>query len=582
MPESRVISTSQPADTVTFTVLSEGEAIPRTISVQSIAIWQEVNRVPIAKLTILDGSPAQQTFSVSDQDLFLPGKAIEIKAGYHSDEATIFRGIVTRHRIKVRSNGANALIVECGHEVIKMTQVPTSRYFYDATESDIWEELLDNYDLQGDIPATSFTHHQLLQFQSTDWDFLVARAEMNGRFVIAEPQEVHIKAPDFGQDITQAVTFGATLLSLDAEIDAATQLAAVHSRTWDFSKTENTEVQASSATPVTPGNLQATDLADVFGGNELFLRNSAKQADELLQAWADATLLRHELAKVRGRAQFQGIPEISAGKIIELHGIGERFNGRAFVSGVRHNISQGNWLVDVQFGLSPEPFARQFPISQTPAAGLAPAVHGLQIGVVTQLQDDPEADERVQVNIPVVNADEQGVWARLGTVGAGGERGFVFRPEIGDEVVVGFVNGDPSHPVILGSLHSSNLPAPIAASDDNHEKGWITRGEVELRLNDDEPSVLVKLPSGRTIELSDDAEHIEIKDDTGNTIRLDSDGITIESASDIVLKATGDINLEAMNLNSTTQVGTKLESSATAELSASGSTTIRGGIVQIN
>lgn len=583
MAEKQTITTSRTSDSVTFTLLSKGEVLPTAIAVQSILIWQEVNRVPRARLIILDGSAAEQTFSNSESEYFIPGKEIEIQAGYHSDEESIFKGIVTKHSIKVRGTGKSHLIIDCAHPAVKMTKLRKSRYFYDTTEADAWTKIMGDYDISPNIANTDFNHHELLQFECTDWDYIVSRAETNGLFVIGEKEELSIQPADFDQEATEAVNFGTTLLSLDAEIDSATQITSVKGRTWDYSKTEITEIEAADKKAITPGNLDYESLSSVFTDTEYIVRNNAKQPDEVLQKWTDATLLRHQLAKVRGRAQFQGIPQIKAGKIIELQGLGDRFNGKAFVSGVKHEITKGNWLVDVQFGLDATPFARQFALDTLPAAGLQPAVNGLQIGVVTQIEGDPSSDERILVNIPLMEADERGVWARMATAGAGDGRGVVNRPEIGDEVVLGFVNDDPNNPMILGSLHSSNLAAPIPASDDNHEKGWITRSGIEILINDDEMSIAVTLPSGKELRLSDDADEVSLTDDHNNAILLNSDGITLESGKDIILKTSaGDIKMEAINLKATMQAEAKVAASGTAELSSSGSTTIKGGIVQIN
>ena len=583
MAEKQTISTSRTSDSVTFTILSDGTALPVAISIQSIAVWQEVNRIPRAKIIVLDGSPADQTFATSEADYFVPGKEIEIQAGYHSDEECIFKGIVTKHSIKVRSTGKSHLIIDCAHAAVKMTKVRKSRYFYDTSESDAWEEILGEYGIQGDIQATDFAHNQLLQFEATDWDYIVSRAETNGLFVIGEKEVLSIRPPDFDQEATEAVNFGSTLLSLDAEIDAATQLGSVKGQTWDYSKTEITEIEAADQNVITPGNIDFGDLSEIFTDTEMVLRSNAKQPDEVLQKWADATLMRHQLSKVRGRAQFQGIPQITAGKIIELQGLGDRFNGKAFVSGVKHEITGGNWLIDVQFGLDPTPLTQQFKTTTLPAAGQQPALNGLQIGIVTQIEGDPNSDERILVNIPLMNADDQGVWARIATAGAGDGRGIVNRPEIGDEVVLGFVNDDPNNPIILGSFNSSNLPSAITASDDNHEKGWVTRSGIEMMINDDEKSVLVKLPSGKTLLLSDDADEISMTDDHQNSMVMNSDGITLESGADIILKTSaGDVKMEGVNIKATAQAEAKIEGSATAELSSSGSTTVKGGIVQIN
>ena len=107
--------------------------------------------------------------------------------------------------------------------------------------------------------------------------------------------------------------------------------------------------------------------------------------------------LRMRLANVRGRARCQGFAGVLPGKIVEITGIGERFEGKLYVSGVRHSVSGGNWETDVQFGLNPELFAETYNLRPLPAAGLLPAVSGLQIGIVTALENDPDGEDRIKV-----------------------------------------------------------------------------------------------------------------------------------------------------------------------------------------
>ena len=75
--------------------------------------------------------------------------------------------------------------------------------------------------------------------------------------------------------------------------------------------------------------------------------------------------------------------------------------------------------------------------------------------------EDPDGEHRVRVKLPLVNNADDGVWARVASLDAGNDRGFFFRPEIGDEVVVGFFDDDPRRPVMLGMLHSSAKAAPL-------------------------------------------------------------------------------------------------------------------------
>ncbi|MCC5905109.1 MAG: type VI secretion system tip protein VgrG [Balneolaceae bacterium] len=577
------LNRDKPTDLVTFELLVNGESLPQTVEVFSVDIWKELNRIPRAKIVILDGDPAEEIFKVSEGEWFIPGNEIEILAGYHSDNQSVFSGIVTTHSIKSRQNGGHRLTVECCDKTVKLTTVPKSRYFYDMKESDMFREIIQSYSgLDADIEDTGYTHKELLQFQSTDWDFILNRADVNGLFCTVAGGNISIKKPDFLGRPTHKAVFGRNMYEIDAEIDASSQLAGVKGTSWDYSKTEPSGMDATSQSPVSPGNLSSNDLSEVFQNHEWILRSGGKIPVELIHSWVNTKQMKHELAKVRGRVRIEGSP-VLPGNIITLEGLGDRFNGNAFVSGVKHSIGRGEWLTDIQYGLSPEWFSEQFKISIPPSAGLHASISGLHAGLVTQIQDDPEGDERILVRLPMVDTEEQGVWARLATTGAGDERGLVFRPEIGDEVIVGFIDDDPNQPVILGSVHSANNPAPIEADDENHKKGWTSRSGIEWKIDEEKPSMKVKMPSGRMIRLDDDSGEMQFEDGDENKITLNANGITIETSGDLILKAQGDINIDAgVNLNAEANAAFTAKGSSTAELSSSGQTVVKGSLVQIN
>ncbi len=265
-----------------------------------------------------------------------------------------------------------------------------------------------------------------------------------------------------------------------------------------------------------------------------------------------------------------------------LEGVGDRFSGGVYISAVKHQIADGNWTVDAEFGMNPKWFSETFDVSENPAAGLLPAVNGLQIGLVTQLEDDPDAQDRILVRLPIINNEEQGIWARVASTDAGDSRGVFFRPEIGDEVLVGFINNDPNHAFVLGSLHSSNKPAPIVASDDNHEKGIVTRSGMRLLFNDDTNTVTLDTPNGNQIILDEDSGSMTLTDENGNKVLMDSDGVCIESSKDLKLKAAGDVTMEGTNINIKANAQLVAEGGAGAELSTSAIAVLKGSLVQIN
>lgn len=580
MPDSRTLDTG--TGNITTTVLVNGDPLPPEVNVYSCMVLRELNRLSRARLSFIDGSAAESDFELSNTGLFVPGNTIEVQAGYDSDEEVIFRGIVIKQNIRIREQGQPLLTVEARHEAVKMTLTRRSRYFYEMSDSEAIEELTSGYGLSSEVEDTGFAHQQLVQYESTDWDFMISRAEANGLFCDPGNEQLAFRKPDFNQDSVHTLLYGATMMAFDAEMDARSQHHNVRSFSWDPANQEVSEQEGEPPAGKLSGNLDGDDLSDALDAEDYLQHHGGRISDSESGAWADARSMRSKLARITGRVRFRGLPDVEPASMITLEGVGERFNGNVFVTAVRHSISGGTWHTDAQFGCDPERFTEQFPVSGIPATGVLPAVHGLQVGVVTQLEDDPEGEERILVRLPIVDPEEQGIWARVAGPDAGEERGVFFRPEIGDEVIVGFINSDPRQAIVLGGLHSSAKPGPLALSDDNHQKGVVTRSNIKTIYDDDKRSVKIRTPDGKTFSLNDDEGTTTLEDDNGNKLLMDSNGISMESNGDITLKCNGKLTCEGTEISNSANGQFKAEGSGGAEVSSSAATVIKGSIVQIN
>ena len=588
MNSESTIPTPATPDVCTFALLIDGKEVPGEFQVLSVSVNRELNRIPTAVIQLQDGDPAKATFAASNTDYFLPGNKIDIQFGYRSQNQSVFKGLIIKQNIKIRKS-SSVLSVECRDAAVKMTGSRKSRYFIDKKDSDIMEELIGFHGLLKEVEATTPSLKEVVQYDATDWDFLLCRAEANGQVVMVEDGKVKIAKPAVSGAPVVKVAYGSTVLELDAEMDARWQSKAIKANSWNAS--DQAIINADAAEPATTnsGNLSPADLAEVLGGDTLEIRHGGKLDAAELQAWADARLLKERLAKIRGRAKFQGFADIMPGNIIDVTGVGARLGGKMYVSGVRQIMSGGNWETDVQFGLSTELFAETYNFRPLPAAGLLPAVSGLQIGIVTALENDPDGEDRIKVRLPLINTTDEGIWARIATLDAGKGRGTFFRPEIDDEVVIGFLNEDPRYPIVLGMCHSSAKPAPEPAKDDNHHKGYVSREKLKLSFDDEKKIIGMETPAGNKLVLSEDAKGITLEDQNGNKITLDDKGIKIESIKDITLKAAKDIKVEGANVKIEAQTAFKAVGTSSAEVSGasatikgSGTTTIKGGTVLIN
>ena len=584
MSSPNQIVTAATKDVATYTVKIDGEAIPQAVRIAGIVVFKAIGKIPFARVEVHDGDPAAQTFEASSGDLFVPGNEVEILAGYRSEETPIFKGVVVSQQLRVRTPGPSVLTVYCRHPLFKATLGRRSRTFGNETDDAAIESIFSEYDVLLNSSAPTLpVQESLVQFQCTDWDLALGRAEANGLLLIPTDDGAELLLPPASGEPVLSLLYGATVIELDAEMDARRQPSEATGLAWDPAAQET--VSATGPEPTVPqaGNLDGPTLAGAHGQPD-HVAHPAAISQEEMDAFTAGRLTMRRLARINGRVRCEGTPDPLPGGLIELGGLGDRFSGSLLISAVRHAFFSGAWHTDIQFGFPSTPLLEtEEEASQPAAAGMLPAIHGIAIGVVTAIHNDPASELRVQVAIPSLGDLAAPVWARLAQFDAGDGRGAFFLPEEGDEVALGFLAGDPRHPVVLGSLYSSAHAGPLDPAEPNPEKGYVSREGLKILFNDEAKSILIETPNGKVIELSDEAGAIRIEDEHGNKIVLDSSGVTIESASDLNLKSGKDAKINSgANLDLEAAAQLAISASASLEVSASGTTTIKGALVQIN
>ncbi len=596
MPESPAGNSSA---VVMLSIIADGKAIDDAIGIVSVSVTKTLNKIPWARIEVLDGDMPNKDFPVSNSKAFKPGAEIEIKAGYGDTDDTIFKGIIVKHGIKITGENDSRLVIECRDEAVKMTIGRNNANYVDSKDSDIIAKIVKDYGLTADVAATGTTYQELVQYYCSDWDFMLSRAEVNGFLVNVDASKLSAGPPEVSGEAELKLTYGDDLIELHADIDARSQLASVDSVSWD---PENLEIVKQTAPPKTlnlQGDLTSKQLADVAGPKVFGLQTPGMIEQAALKSWAEAQQVKAGLARIRGRMKFQGSARAAPGTLIELDGVGRHFNGKVFVSSVNHLITaSGNWISEAGFGLPPDWFAEQRDLAAPPASGWLPGVEGLQIGIVMKLDEDPNRQSRVQVKLPVMQAQTEGVWARLANFHASNAIGAFFVPEIGDEVVLGYLNNDPANPVVLGSLYGPKNKPPYELTAENNTKAIVTRSELKIEFDEEKKTITVITPGDNKVVLNDDEKSILVQDQNSNKAELSPDGIKIDSPKDISITAQGKITIDAMgaidvssqadvsvkglNVNHEANVGFVAKGNATAELSASGQTTVKGAMVMIN
>lgn len=586
----------------TFTVKVAGSTVPDEVKVLSVHVEKRVNRIASAKIMIIDGEPNTGTFEASSSSVFVPGNLISIEAGYDSNNTVLFKGIITRQSIHIDNVVGSALEVECRDEAIKMIVGRKSLTFSQKTDSEVMTSIINSYDgLTASVSGTTTVWPEQVQFYVSDWDFVLSLSEMNGLIVTTLNGKVSVFAPGANPSPVMAIGYGSGLMEFRADMNAITQLENVKSNAWDYKN----QVVNSAVAPnnyAGPGNISSETLAEVVGLKQYQLQTTAPVQTEELSNWAKAQMLKSEYAKIRGEAKFQGNNLVDPGKYITLNGLGGRFNGDYLISGVSHDLSDGNWLTEVSVGLSPFWFIEEPDVMAPPASGMLPGVRGLFNGTVKKMYGDPDSQFRILVEVPLFDQGGEGIWARLANFYSTNGAGAFFLPEVGDEVVLGFLNEDPRSPVILGSMYSNPKLQPyqgLQPNEKNSIKAIVSKSKINIEFDDENKILTIQTPSKNTMIYNDQDKKITIKDEHSNSIEMSASGISMNSPKDINIHAdqqinltgvqgvtikasAGDVGVTGINIKQTAESMFSAEGSMTTQLKSGMEMSLKSAMIMIN
>ena len=191
---------------------------------------------------------------------------------------------------------------------------------------------------------------------------------------------------------------------------------------------------------------------------------------------------------------------------------------------------------------------------------------GVRVAVVTD-NKDPDRLGRVRVRFRA-GKRRQDAWARVAVPMAGKERGMYFLPEIEDEVLVAFENGDLAQPYVIGALWSRRDPPPESNADGSNDRRLIrSRKGHQLTFDDGEAGAVdLRLNDGRRIRLDDQA--VTIDDGKGNAISIESASGTLR------IRSTRALEISAPEI--------AIDAAASMELKTAGRLVLRGALVEIN
>ena len=463
--------------------------------------------------------------------------------------------------------------------------------YVQATASDIATQVARRAGLKvGNVDATRTVFDHLSQAGQTDWDLLQQLARDSGREVLVRKGEFSFTAPAAASTAPAAggpdnanplvLQLGKDLLRWRSVLTSAQQAGNVEVRGWDVaSKKALTARSPAKTTSADLPTVTPAALAKVFGdpvhvATDVPYRTQA-EVDSAAAALAED--LAGAFAELEGVAR--GNPALRAGSSVTVDGLGVPFDGKYTVTTSRHRFDPTTGYT-TQFSVTGAHDRTLLGLASGGARG-GRGAPGVAVAQVSDVQD-PEHAGRVRLTFPWLSDDYVSDWARSVQPGAGKDRGWTVLPEVGDEVLVAFEQGDFARPTVLGGLFNGVDTMPTgqgdvidAGSGAVRRRSMVSRRGHRIDLLDADGQ-----SEGGRLATKDDKLVVNL-DSVGTTLTVHADGkvvvegskgITIDSASsDMQLKG-GQISLKATNGVTVDGGGGAVSVSSNAALSLTGST----------
>ena len=516
---------------------------------------------------------------------------------------TVFVGVATMVGLH-RSGGTHGNIKVTGYSSTFLLESDhTCASWCNKSLSDIVKELTDKAGVQALVnPETKSKLEYECQYEETNFGFIQRLARQYQEWLYYDGQNLVFGKPQPGS--TTKLIYGEEL----SVLDVCSQALARPIKGSSYHSVNDQTYNGQS--PDTAAGQNTLGQAAFDSSLALFTAPAVQRAEPRItnKGELDAYFQRRQQSDSAASSFITGESDcriLTVGSIIDVHtaihtGIGIHVKnsiGTYIITEITHVAGMGDSYQNYFTALP-----SSIPTLPCPDVPL-PVAHTQQAVVVSN--EDPKKLGRVQVKMNWQTGPMQTSWIRVLTPDAGTSdkvatnRGFVFIPEKGDQVMVAFRYDDPNRPFVLGSLFHGK--SGTGGGSSNKTKSLTTRSGCTITLDDEKGSVTIADPTGSTIILNGDntitidakdkitihSKELEILADEKIRIEADSEvevlgkTSTFEGKSEAKIKSDTSIKEEAATIDIKASATLKA-TGATVDVDGSAMTNIKGGLLNFN
>lgn len=453
-----------------------------------------------------------------------------------------FKGIITKISL-IKYKGTNGdLLIQGFSPTILLDDGPNCVSFEKMSLNDIASKITKSYPANLMNSKVNTIEKKAIpfvfQYKESNFQFLKRMAQQYGEWFFYDGSDVIYG--ELNPNNKTKLKFGSDLTDFDISMAVAPD--GFKEVAYDYF---NNKIYNSSSTNSVDG-LDSNGKKALNASNKLYSNTPVVPNSQVSLASSDLdqfTKARQsgvagDMIFLEGSSDNQ---EIRIGTEIEVTGNDDESFGKYIVIEARHSTNGiGNYqnhFKAIQSTLKMPPYFSQRiqdPVIETQNAKVTDNI-------------DPDGLGRVKVHFIWQEDGKNTPWIRVLSSSSGKDKGFYFIPEIDDDVLVSFEDGNPNKPFVLGAVFHKDTKPGLWKDDKNYKKGLKTKSGNEILFVDEGGKEMIK------IQQKDAKNEI--------LITLEGDGkISLKTKGDMLFKADKSITMEAgEEIKFTSQKGTTMK-----------------------
>ncbi|WP_240418008.1 phage late control D family protein [Paenibacillus periandrae] len=282
-------------------------------------------------------------------DVFVLGKAVEIKLGYVDKLTTVFQGYITSVTADFSDDTTPNLLVRGMDMSYLMMKGSKSKSWTQKKYSDIAKEIAGTYGIKTQVDDTTTMYNTVSQNQIDDYHFIQYLADLVHYDFFIVGKTMYFRKPLTEMTPVVELQWGTTLLSLSIDMNLADQITEVTVRGWDNKKLEVVEATATTVTKLGSNSKTGKDILKAQGTYKEHVYTNIDSQDEA-KTHAEALLNKRSMKLINGHGECMGIPEIRAGRYIKLSGIGSKLSQPYYIISTLHIVDDSGYVTRFQVG----------------------------------------------------------------------------------------------------------------------------------------------------------------------------------------------------------------------------------------